>query len=98
MIQSIKVASLEEFQELLKNRDLRISRSIVNGVLNHLTTKKKNIHVLEINIMNVEEILDITIDRENFIEILEANNEILAENEIYEECIKVQEALKFLKQ
>ena len=97
MSYTLNVKSIEEFQILLKNRDVRISQAIVNGVLKHLKTKKKHIHVLEVNVDNYDDIVDITVDREDFDNVLKANLIILEETELYEECIKVKEAIVFLK-
>ena len=42
-------------------------------------------------------IYDITVDRQDFVVTLEQNLSILEENEDYETCAKVMDAIKFLK-
>ena len=58
---TIKVKNTEEFEELIKNKDLRISKAIVSGILENLVGKKKNIYVLEIFLKDEDSIVDITV-------------------------------------
>ena len=39
----------EEFQDMINNKDFRISQAIVETILNNLTTKKKHVHVLSVS-------------------------------------------------
>ena len=42
MIAEITVNNNEEFQILINNKDFRISKAIVEGILKNINTKKKN--------------------------------------------------------
>ena len=44
---TINVRNAEEFTKLMEEKDLRISKGIVSGILQNLVGRKKNIHVLE---------------------------------------------------
>ena len=73
MAKTIKVKDSEEFTQLLEDKDIRISRAIVEGILENLVGKRKNIHVLEVYLKNEDSIVDITVHREDFIQTLEEN-------------------------
>lgn len=93
----IQVDSPEDFQELIDNKDFRISKSIVEGILANLNTKKKFIHVLSIVCLDDNEIYDITVDRKFFMETLDENLKYYVENEQYEDCQRIVEAMASLK-
>ena len=48
MVAEITVNNSDEFQELVDNKDIRISKAIVNGILDNVNTKKKHVHVLSV--------------------------------------------------
>ena len=48
MVVEITVNNTEEFQELVDNKDFRIAKAVVDGILNNINSKKKHIHVLSI--------------------------------------------------
>jgi len=98
MARSIVVNSTEEFEQRIKNKDLSISKGIVEGILQNLTTKRKNIHVLEIHLLEEDTIVDITVNRDDFITTLETNLETHVYHEDYEACAGIKKAIEFLKQ
>ena len=94
---TIKVKNTEEFEELIKNKDLRISKAIVSGILENLVGKKKNIYVLEIFLKDEDSIVDITVHRDDFVETLEENLKTFIHHEEYEACSGIKKALDYLK-
>jgi len=92
-----RVKNTEEFENLLKSRDIRISEAFVTTILKNLKSKKKYHHALSIECDEDESIYDITINKLDFKEALEKNLSIYEENERYEDCVKIKEALKQLK-
>lgn len=98
MARSIVVNSTEEFEQRIKNKDLSISKGIVEGILQNLTTKRKHIHVLEIHLLEEDTIVDITVNRGDFITTLETNLETHVYHEDYEACAGIKKAIEFLKQ
>jgi protein-arginine kinase activator protein McsA len=96
-VTEIHVESTEEFQELINNKDFRISKAVVEGILNNMSTKKKHIHVLSIICEDEDEIFDITVERKHFAETLNENLKYYVENEEYEGCQKIIEAIKLLQ-
>jgi len=97
MIKTIKVDTLEEFEEMLQEQDLEISRAIIKVALKNLNSKKRFIPVLEIYIREDESIFDITLDRNDMLDTLEQNLEIHERNEDYEGCARIAKAIKQLK-
>ncbi len=71
MVVEITVNNTEEFQELVDNKDFRIAKAVVDGILNNINSKKKHIHVLSITCLEEGEIYDITVERKYFIDTLE---------------------------
>jgi hypothetical protein len=97
MAEEIVVNSSDEFQEMVDNKDFRIANAIVNSILSNLTTKKKNVHILSVNCVEDQAIYDLTLDRKFFTDTLEENLKYFIEQERYEECQKIVEAINNLK-
>ena len=83
MVAEITVNNTEEFQELVDNKDIRIAKAIVNGILDNINTKKKHVHVLSITCLEEGEIYDITVERKHFAETLEENLPYYIREEYY---------------
>ena len=97
MAYSVNVKNYQEFEDLIYNKDLNISKACVDGVLDNLNTKKRFVHVLEIMIEDEDKIMDLTVDRKDFIDTLEKNLEIHVYHEEYERCVEIQNAIQKLK-
>lgn len=97
MAHSITVKDQDEFEELMLENNFEISSAIVNIILKNLKGKKKNIHILEINVLEEQTIYDITINRDDMLDSLEKNLKIHEDNEAYEVCSKIVEAIEYLK-
>lgn len=97
MAYSVNVKTYEDFEDLIYAKDLNISKSIIDGILKNLNTKKRHIHILEIIIEDEDKIMDLTVDRRDFIDTLEKNLEIHVYHEEYERCVEIQTAIQKLK-
>jgi hypothetical protein len=73
MAHSINVKTYDDFEQLIYNKDLGISKAIISKILSNLNTKKRFTHVLEIMIEDEDKIMDLTVDRKDFIDTLEKN-------------------------
>ncbi len=98
MVSKIKVKNVEEFEKLINEKDLKISKSIVKGILENLVGKKKHIHVLEVYLQDEDSVIDITCDRNDFIATLEENLKTHSYHEDYEACAGIKKAIDYLKQ
>jgi excinuclease UvrABC helicase subunit UvrB len=97
MAHSINVKTYDDFEQLIYNKDLGISKAIISKILSNLNTKKRFTHVLEIMIEDEDKIMDLTVDRKDFIDTLEKNLEIQIYHEEYEICAEIQKAIEKLK-
>lgn len=97
MVKRIKVKSVEEFEEMLQEQDLKISKAIVEVALKNLKGTKRFIPVMEIHVEEDESIFDITLDRQDMFITLQQNLEIHERNEDYEGCARIANALKELQ-
>jgi len=93
----VNVKTREEFEELIYGKDLNISKSIVDSILKNLNTTKRHVHVLEIIIENEDKVIDLTVDRKDFIDTLEKNLEIHVYHEEYERCVEIQNTIQQLQ-
>lgn len=93
----INVFDGDEFEELIVQHDLRVSKALVETILNNLNGRKRHIHALSVVIEQEQTVYDITIDRQEFIITLEKNLPIYEKNELYEECSEIIKGIEFLK-
>jgi hypothetical protein len=98
MATEINVFDSDEFEQLVANRDLRISKALVETILKNLNGRKRHVHALSVLIEQEQTIYDITVDRKEFVVTLEQNLTIFEENEEYETCAEIVKAIKFLKE
>ena len=93
----ISVFDSNEFEELVAQRDLRISKALVETILNNLKGRKRHLHALSVLVEQDQTIYDITIDRKEFVNTLEQNLSIYEKHELYEGCAEIVKAISFLK-
>jgi hypothetical protein len=98
MATEISVFDSDEFEELVAQRDLRISKALVETILNNLKGRKRHLHSLSVLIEQDQTIYDITIDRQEFVHTLEQNLPIYEKHELYEGCAEIVKGIRFLKE
>jgi len=94
----ISVFDSEEFEEMIAKRDLRISKALVETILKNLKGRKRHLHALSVIVEQDQTIYDITVDRKDFVTTLENNLPIYEEHELFEGCVEIVNAIKFLKE
>ena len=92
-----KVKTLEEFQELIDKKDISIAKAVMESILSNIKTHKKHVHVLSVQVDNENTIFDITLEKCHFKSTLQENLKYFEDKEMYEECIKINEAITKLK-
>ena len=97
MAVEITVQNSDEFQEMVDNKDFRIAKAVVDGILKNVKTKKKHVHVLSIHCIEDDAIYDITVERKYFAETLEENLPYYVREELYEECRIIADTINLLK-
>ena len=96
-VKHIKVGTYEEFLNMAKTKDFMLAKGIVEKVLNNLDTKKKQIPVFEVEVEEEGAVYTLSMETEEFIDILETNLAHYEREEEYEDCIKITEAINYLK-
>lgn len=96
MAYKIEVENYQEFEDLIYGKNFQISEAIVDRILDNLDTSKRFIPVLEIAIMDEDKIMDLTVDRKDFLDTLEKNLEIHIFHEQYERCVDIKKAIDTL--
>lgn len=96
-MRTYKVKSEADFIDKVKQRDAKLATIICNAILANLDTTKRNVYIISIEMEEEEEFYDLTCNPEEFIVTLEKNLEILVENEVYELCQEVVNAINYLK-
>ena len=97
MVAEITVNNSDEFQELVDQKDFRISKAIVEGILDNVKSKKKHVHVLSITCLEEGEIYDITVECKHFAETLEENLPYYIREEQYEDCSRIVRTIDELR-
>jgi hypothetical protein len=92
-----KVKTLDEFQELANNKDISIVKAVIESIINNIKTRKKHIHVFSVQVVEDNTIFDITLEKQHFKSTLEENLKHFEAKEMYEECVKINEAITKLK-
>ena len=98
MAGEITVNTTEEFQEMVDRKDFRIAKAIVESILTNLNTKKRNVHILSVACVEDNAIYDLTLDRKFFVDTLEENLKYFIEQERYEQCQEIVNAINKLKE
>lgn len=96
-VKLIKVSTYDEFLEMTKSEKFTISETIVKIILNNLKTRKKEIPVFEIEVEEEDQIYTLSIQKDEFLDILEKNLIHFENEEAYEGCQKIIKAINFLK-
>lgn len=96
MIQEITVNNSEEFEKLMDEQDIRVSKALVSTIINNMNGRKRHLPFLSVYIKEEQKIYDFTVDREQFKYTLEQNLPIMEKNEMFEECSQIIKALEII--
>jgi ribosomal protein L20A (L18A) len=92
----ITVNTYEDFEELVKYKDIRIAEALYDAIMGNIKTKKRSIHFLSVHIVEEEEIVDLTVERPYFKSTLEELLLVYIEHEKYEKCKIIKETIEKL--
>jgi hypothetical protein len=98
MATEFTVNNNKEFQDMIDNKDFRISKAIVETILNNMNSKKKYVHILSVTCLEEDSTFDITLERKHFAQTLQENLPYYIERELYEDCVKINECISKLNQ
>lgn len=96
-VKKITVDNYDEFLQMALNQKFTISQQIVETVLNNLDTRKKQIPIFEIEVDSEGATYTLSIQTEEFMQTLKTNLIHFENEEAYEGCQKIIEAINYLK-
>lgn len=96
-VKKITVDDYDEFLKMALNQKFTMAQNIVETVLENLNTKKKEIPVFEIEVSDEDSIYTLSVQKDEFIQILNTNLIHFENEEAYEGCQKIIEAINYLK-
>ena len=96
-VKKITVDNYDEFLKMALNQKFTMAQNIVETVLENLNTKKEQIPVFEIEVENEDSVYTLSVQRDEFVQILKTNLIHFENEEAYEGCQKIIEAINYLK-
>lgn len=96
MVKTYYINSYDDWEVFLQEHDLEISKLIVDSALNNLDSKKRYIHVIDVDVEEDDAILEITLDTNELVDTLELNLKILEYYEEYEYCMRIKKTINKL--
>jgi len=96
-VKKITVDNYDEFLKMALNQKFTMAQNIVETVLENINTKKKQIPVFEIEVSDEDSVYTLSVQRDEFIQILNTNLIHFENEEAYEGCQKIIEAINYLK-
>lgn len=96
-VKQIKVDNYDEFLTLAKTQQFTISQQIVETVLSNIDTKRKELPVFEIEVESEGVSYTLSTQTEEFVDTLKTNLIHFENEEAYEGCQKIIEAINYLK-
>jgi 6-phosphogluconolactonase/glucosamine-6-phosphate isomerase/deaminase len=96
-VKKITVDNYDEFLKMALNQKFTMAQNIVETILENINTKKKQIPVFEIEVSDEDSIYTLSVQRDEFIQILNTNLIHFENEEAYEGCQKIIEAINYLK-
>ena len=98
MATEFRLNNSEEFQDMVERRDFSIAKAVVETLLNNLNTRKQHIHVITVICLEENAEYNITLERKYFTDTLQENLKYYVENEQYEDCTRIVDAINYLKE
>ena len=96
-MEEFTVNNSDEFEDMMEQGDIRISKALVETILKNLKGRKRHIPAMSIFLQDEQMLMDVTVDREDFVYVLEKNLPKYEEEELYEDCAKIVTEINFLK-
>lgn len=87
----------EEFEDLVEHGDIRIATALVEAILKNLKGRKRHVPAMSVALQEEQMIVDVTIDRKDFIYVLEKNLPKYEAHELFEKCAEIVKAISYLK-
>ena len=89
--------SLEQFEDLLENKDYDLATSFVDSMISNITSDEELIPVIEAYFEEEDTIYDFEVEKTNFIPNLKEFITIYEREEDYEGCLVISNVIKTLE-
>lgn len=96
MIYKLKLNNVEQFNNLIAEMDLDLSKAIVKVIMDNINTIDEVIPAVEVYIEGEGEVMILSIDREDFADTLARNLKIHEYHEDFEACMEIQKVIDIL--
>ena len=96
-MKKIKVENYDDFLKMAQTQKFTISQAIVDAILTNLETTRKEVPIFEIEVESEGIDVTLSVQTEEFINTLETNLLHYENEEAYEGCQKIIEAINYLK-
>jgi len=96
-VKKIQVGSYDEWLKMALNQKFTISQTIVESILDNIDTKRKKLPIFEVEVESKGDIYTLSIKNEQIVSTLETNIMNYENEEAYEGCQKIIEAINYLK-
>jgi hypothetical protein len=96
-VKKITVDNYDEFLQMALNQKFTMAQDIVETVLENLNTRKKEIPVFEIEVDGEGATYTLSVQKDEFLSILKTNLIHFENEEAYEGCQQIIEAINYLK-
>jgi hypothetical protein len=95
--QYIKVSTYQDFLDLTQNKKFYIAKTIVESILDNISTNRNSVPIFEVNVEDEGEIYTLSMERSEFQSVLERNLKHYEQEEQFEDCIEIKKAINYLK-
>lgn len=97
-MKEFEVNNSEEFEGMIEGGNIEISQALVEAILSNLKGRKRHIPAMTVLLSEEQIVMDVTIDRKDFIYVLETNLPKYEAHELYEKCAEIVKALNYLRE
>jgi nitrate reductase NapAB chaperone NapD len=97
MIYKLHLDNVEQFNNLIAEKDIELSKAIVKTISENINTIDESIPAVEVYIEDEGEVIILSINREDFEDTLESNLQIHEYHEDFEACVEIQNLIERLK-
>ena len=89
--------SYDEWLKMALNQKFTLSQTIVESILDNIDTKRDKLPIIEVEVESKGDTYTFSVETDKFIQTLETNLIHYENEEAYEGCQKIIEAIKYLK-
>ena len=97
MIYKLHLDNIEQFNNLIAEKDLELSKAIVKSISQNINTTDETIPAVEVYIEDEGEVIILSINRYDFESTLESNLQIHEYHEDFEGCTEIQQLITKLR-